>query len=277
MTTTTHSAEPALAALGFTDIEAAIYCELLRGMPSTGYRLAKAIGKAPANTYQALAGLAAKGAVMVDDGETKVYRATPSAELLSGLQQAFDASRWRAQAALEALHADAEDDRIYQLKTPDQIYRRAEAMIDGARDILLFDLFPEPLAMLQAALLKAHARGVMVAGLAYGAAPSLPFPTVVANSSDIVAERWPGLQLSLVADAREHLVALLSADGLSARHGVWSDSVYLACLKHSALATEIQVSAPGSTIDPSFQRLSLLQAHPAGLTRLIGPRATQSD
>jgi len=274
MTTNTELAETTLTALGFTDIEAAIYCELLRGAPSTGYRLAKAIGKAPANIYQALAGLAAKGAVMVDDGATKVYRATAPAELLTGLQQAFDASRWGAQAALEALHADTEDDRIYQLKTPEQIYKRAEAMIAAAREILLFDLFPEPLAILETPLVAAHARGVTVAGLVYGQAPSLPFPVVVASASAIVAERWPGLQLSLVADAKEHLAALLSLAGTSARHGVWSDSVYLACLKHSGLAAEIQVSAAGSHIDSSFDGISLLQAHPAGLTRLIGPRAS---
>jgi HTH-type transcriptional regulator, sugar sensing transcriptional regulator len=273
MTTNIETAETTLAALGFTDIEAAIYCELLRGAPSTGYRLAKAIGKAPANIYQALAGLAAKGAVMVDDGATKVYRATAPAELLTSLQQVFDASRWGAQTALEALHADSEDDRIYQLKTPEQIYKRAQAMIAAAREILLFDLFPEPLAMLETALIEAHDRGVTVAGLVYGAAPSVPFPVVVAGSSAIAFERWPGLQLSLVADGREHLLALLSPDGTAARHGVWSDSVYLACLKHSGLAAEIQLSAPGSWIDPSFQALSLLHAHPAGLTRLIGPRA----
>ena len=116
MTTNIDIPMQALEPLGFTEIEAAIYCELLRGPAATGYRLAKVIGKAPANTYQALASLASKGAVMIDDGETETYRSTPPAELLTGLQRAFDASLRKAQTALESLHAPVEDDRIYQLK-----------------------------------------------------------------------------------------------------------------------------------------------------------------
>jgi HTH-type transcriptional regulator, sugar sensing transcriptional regulator len=272
MTTNIEASKRALAALGFTEIEAAILCELLRGPPATGYRLAKAIGKAVANTYQALADLTAKGAVMIDNGETKTYRAIPPSELLSGLQHAFDASRREAEAALEALHAPVEDDCIYQLKTTSQIYERADGMIAGAGEILLFDLFPEPLARLEPALRQAHARGVVVAGLVYDSPPSLPFPVVVANSSTIVAERWPGLQLSLVADAREHLLALLSPDGATVRHGVWSDSAYLACLAHSGLAAEIQMSSVNPSEEVPFRHLSLLRSYPSGLARLIGPR-----
>jgi sugar-specific transcriptional regulator TrmB len=273
MTNNDKTAESAMAALGFTEIEAAIYCELLRSAASTGYRLAQAIGKAPANVYQALAGLAQRGAVMVDDGETKTYRATPPAELLGALQHAFDASRQEAQAALAALHAPAGDDRIYQLKVPAQVYERAESMIAAAREILLFDLFPEPLARLAPLLARAHGRGVAVAGLVYGETPELPFPVAAARSRVVVAGRWPGLQLTLVADASEHLVALLSPDGLAARHGVWSDSAYLACLQHSGLAAEIQLqtASPGAS-DP-FGGLSLLSAYPPGLRALIGPRA----
>jgi len=265
--------QSALTAIGFTEIEAAIYCELLRGPPATGYRLAKAIGKGPANVYQALASLAQKAAVMVDETAAKTYRAVPPADLMSGLQRAFDLARRDAQAALESLHAESRDDRVYQLKSPAQIYERAEAMIAGAREILLFDLFPEPLARLTPALNLAHGRGVAVAGLVYGPPPDLAFPVAPSVSSGVVADRWPGLQLSLVADASEHLVALLSQDGTVARHGVWSDSVYLACLKHSGLAAEIQLSALGDTRDLPFDSLSLLRAYPIGLTRLIGPSA----
>ncbi len=264
----------ALTSLGFTEIEAAIYCELLRGAPSTGYRLAKAIGKAPANTYQALASLASKGAVMVDEGGTKTYRATPPTELLTRLQRTFDASRCEAQAALEAVHAHAEDDRIYQLKSPAQIYERAESMIARASEILLFDLFPEPFAQLEPALKQAQARGVVVSGLIYHATPNLPFPVATARSSTIVAERWPGLQLTLVMDAREHLVALLSTGGASALRGVWSDSAYLTCLQHSGLAAEIQLASADPAVAAPFQDLSLLRAYPTGLTQLIGPPVT---
>lgn len=268
---------PALMEIGFTETEAAIYCELLRGPPATGYRLAKAIGKGPANVYQALADLAQKGAVMVSEGDAKTYRATPPADLLSGLRRAFDGAQREAQAALEALHAESSDDRIYQLKNPAQIYERADAMIAGAREILLFDIFPEPLDRLMPALVQAHARGVTVAGMAYRDPPPAPFPIAPARSSGMVAERWPGLQLSLVADARQHLVALLSSDGGAALHGVWSDSAYLACLQHSGLASEIQICAAQPPLDEALSRLSLLSAYPSGLVGLIGPKAPREE
>ncbi len=268
-------AETTLASLGFTDTEAALYCELLRGAASTGYRLAQAIGKAPANVYQALANLAQRGAVMVDDGETKTYRATPPAELLNSLQRSFDATRRKAQAALDSLYARAGDDRIYQLKAPAQVYERAESMIAGAREVLLFDLFQEPLAKLAPHLKKAHERGVTVAGLVYDKPPQLPFPVATMRSHSFVPDRWPGLQLSLVADASEHLLALLSPDGLAAPHAVWSDSAYLACLQHSGLAAEIRLSAINRDDSDPFGSLSLLRAYPPGLRGLIGPRSTE--
>ena len=219
--------------------------------------------------YQALSALAQRGAVMVDEGETRIYRATAPAELLRGLKRDFELARTQAQHALAGLESSVEDDRIYQLKTPTQVYERAEEMISGAREILLFDLFPQPLVQLTPHLSRAQARGVTVAGLCYGEKPDASFHLSQTASRDFAFARWPGLQLSVVADAREHLLALLSADGSSVHHGVWSDSAYLACLQHSGLAAEIRLLAraqPGP-----LEHLSLLQSYPAGLRALIGP------
>ncbi len=271
----TTNPEEALAALGFTETEARIYCELLRGGPATGYRLAQAIGKAPANTYQALSVLAQKGAVLVDDGDTKTHRAAPPEELLAGLKRGFDARREDAQAALAGLGAPMADDRIYQLRTPAQTYERARAMIAAAREVVLFDAFPGPLAELTPELTAAAARGVIVAGLTYGAATGLPFLTVDSHGGGLIGERWPGQQLSLVADAVGHLIVLLSPDGERVKHGVWSDSAYLACIKHSGLAAEIRLSVIEAG-DADVPDLSLLRAYPAGLRRLIGPAPTVS-
>lgn len=274
---TTNVPEQALAALGFTETEARVYCELLRGGPATGYRLAQAIGKAAANTYQALSALTQKGAVLVDDSEAKAFRAVAPEELLATLERGFDQRRIEAEAALKALHAPAEDDRIYQLKTVDQAYGRALALIHCAQEILLFDAFPAPLARLTPALLQAVARGVTVAGIAYAGPAPAEVGAIVSHGSDFVAERWPGQQLSLVADAREHMTALLSRDGQRVLNGVWSDSAFLACIKHSGLASEIRVSAlPRQDTDP-YAHLSLLRSNPAGLKTLLASRRPTSE
>jgi sugar-specific transcriptional regulator TrmB len=259
-----------LTALGFTETEALVYCELLTASPATGYRLAQAVGKAPANTYQALSALVQKGAAMVDESGGKSFRAVPPGELLAAMAAGFEARRTAAAEALERLARPAEDDRIYQLKSADQVMQRALAMIEGAREILLFDLFPGPLEALSPALERAAAQGVTVAGTSYGDAADRTAPFVLTRGADYVLRRWPGRQVSLVADAREHLDALLSRDGRSVLHGVWSDGAWLACARHNGLACEIRLAAQAEADDP-LSHLSLIRSAPPGLRALIGP------
>ena len=56
--------------------------------------------------------------------------------------------------SLEGLHEPQPDDRLYQLSSVDQVFERATAMIDGAKEIVLFDLFPEPFRRLEGALTR---------------------------------------------------------------------------------------------------------------------------
>lgn len=264
-----------LTALGFTETEALVYCELLKASPATGYRLAQAVGKAPANTYQALSALVQKGAAMVDESGGKSFRAVPPAELLAAMAAAFETRRKAAAEALERLAQPSEDDRIYQLKSADQVMQRALAMIEGAREIVLFDLFPEPLEALRPALERAAAQGVTVAGTSYGEAAGRTAPFLLVRGADYVLRRWPGRQVSLVADAREHLDALLSRDGRSLLHGVWSDSAWLACSRHNGLACEVRLSRHPDAVDP-LADLSLIRSAPEGFRALVGPEPAEA-
>lgn len=267
---TTNTAEAHLLAFGFTETEARVYCELLKGGPATGYRLAQGVGKAAANVYQALAALSQKGAVIADDGEAKSYRPVPPAELLAALERDFAARRQAAAETLAALHQPAADDRLYHLKSAGQVLEAARALIAGAREIVLFDLFPAPLAQLRPDFEAAAARGVTVAGKAYGQAPERgPLEIVVQDLTGLL-DRWPGQQVTVVADASAHLVALLSRDGGQVLNGVWSDSAYLACLQHSSLSAEIRLARAAPEGDDPLARLSLLSAQPPGLRRLTG-------
>lgn len=267
MTATTPVA--ALLDLGFTDIEARIFCELTRLGPATGYRLSKAIGKASANTYQALETLAQKGAVIVDEGETRIWRAAPAAELIAALGARFQQRSQSALAALADLKPPAAEARLYAVKTPDQVISRARAMIEAAREILLFDLFPEPYAALEPDLVRCGARGVRVVGQVYGDGPTR-VPAVSQPVAETQLAAWPGRQVTIIADGREHLTALLSRDGQRCRHGVWSDSVYLACLYHSGLAAEIVLGAQARGLTLPFDP-SLFGSRPPGLDALTDP------
>ncbi len=273
-------ADKALTELGFTDLEAQLYCELLKSAPATGYKLAQAAGKAAANVYQALGVLEQKGAVVVDSGDTKSFRPVAPAELMSTLQARFAARQEAARTALERLHVPAQSDKIFQLRDSTQALTRARQMLTSAREIVLFDLFPGPLRMLTPDLAAAAARGVQVAGIVYSDDFPTEFLCVRSHGNARVPENWPGSQLTLVADAREFLVALLSEDSAQLRHGFWSDSAYLSCLQHSGLSCEVRLSSLGLRNEDPLAKLSLLPAMPEGLRELSAisakPRARAS-
>ncbi|NVJ02750.1 TrmB family transcriptional regulator [Myxococcus sp. AM009] len=270
-------ADEGLVALGFTEMEARVYCELLKGAPATGYRLAQALGKAPPGIYQALASLEHKGAVLVEEGEPRSFRPVPPDEVLTALQRGFEVRRREAADALRRLHAPVQDDRIYHLKSTAQVMERARAMIAGATERLLFDLFPPPFGALAPALTEASARGVSIAGLVYDASPKVSFDCVRSSDADFVRERWPGAQLTLVVDAREFLVALLTPDGTGVKQAIWSDSVYLSCLQHSGLSAEVQQSAPRSARTRLARSFSLIASSPPGLRHLVGQQSLSSS
>jgi predicted transcriptional regulator len=264
--------ERALAEMGFTELEARLYCELLRASPATGYRLSQIVGKAPANVYQALASMSQKGIVVADDDETKHYRAIAPAEVLEDLRQDFDRRRVLAEEALKKVFAPPERDRIYQVRTPQQVMDRARAMIEAARTIVLFDLGPELLEVLGPSLTKASASGVTVAGVTYAPTPDLGFPCVETVGA-AYRDRLPGQPLTVVVDAREYLMAHLSRDGAQVLHGVWSDSPYLACVEHSGLSCEIRLSALKVKDDP-MAYVGLFRAIPEGPFELDCPGET---
>ena len=85
-----------LVALGFTALEAEIYSLLLEEeAPATGYRVAQALRKPASNIYKALESLESKGAVMVDEGESRLCRPIPPEELLRPARASFPATSGR--------------------------------------------------------------------------------------------------------------------------------------------------------------------------------------
>jgi len=254
-----------LVGLGFTEVEAKAYCELLRTGPLTGYRLASAIDKAPSNIYQTLDSLSRKGAVLADNTEPKTFRAVPATELLSSLERGFKRRKQGALQSLRAIPHSAPLDRFYSLRTVEQTYERARMMLGKAKEIVLFDLFPQPLRVLNVALQKAASRGVVIGGIGYGPQLSQSFLQMWNHPWDLVANTWPGLQVTVVVDARECLIALLSKDGEEVKHSMWTDSVYLSCLQHSGLACEIQVAAKKREVSDPIVTMGLITTPPIGL------------
>ena len=92
-----------------------------------------------------------------------------------------------------------------------------------------------------------------------------------------IIHRWPGDQLSIVADAREYLLALLSHDGGQVHHAVWSNGSYLSSLQHNALASEIRLWAIVPDDRDALAEIALLRAFPPGLRTLVGADAAAAE
>ena len=233
-----------LASLGFSEIEADAYVFLVRVWGGWAYRVAQAIQRTAANTYKAMESLEARGAVMVEESDPRLYRAVPAGELLSNIERTFRRHADGAARLLASLSStDAEDDRVYHLRDPGQVFARSAAILEGAKQVALLDLFPEPLAELRPALEACIARGVRVALLVYESI-LIDGATVIQNQqASVVRARWPGQWLNLAADSSEQVHALLTPDGDEVVHATWSASPFLAHLYQSGLLGELLASA----------------------------------
>ena len=157
----------ALEGLGFTGLEATTYLHLLRTSPSTGYRVAKETGRTFSTIYRVLESLERKGALVLDDGESKLYRAVPTADLVRQMKVKFEGHGTRLVEASRQIPTSELDDRIYQLKTPDQIYEKARAILRESRERVLLEISPGPLAELRTVVEETGERGVDVTARLY--------------------------------------------------------------------------------------------------------------
>jgi HTH-type transcriptional regulator, sugar sensing transcriptional regulator len=261
--------------LGFTDIEARVYCFLLGESPATGYRIAQGIGKAAANTYKAIDDLVQRGAVLVDEGETRLVRAVRPRELIAAIEREQNERKRRATSALEAIKSVTPDERVYRLTTPKQVLERARAMLKGTKEIVLADLFPPVAEALAGDLEKTARNGLRVVAKFYLPVRIPKVEHVFAKETQLIFAAWPGAQLSLVSDAREHLFALFSPDLERVHQAVWSNSVFLSCLAHNHLASEFH--ADGVSEFARGKSISLLRVKPPGLADLASAYSNASS
>jgi sugar-specific transcriptional regulator TrmB len=254
------NAEPcvqSLVAFGFTALEAEVYVFLLQESPATGYRVAQGIGKPVANTYKAIASLQAKGAILVEEGANRLCRAVPADELLQRLERQFQENRQRAAQALATLKASPDDDRVYHLRTWEQVMERSRQMLASCEQVAVLDLFPDPLAQLRTDIAETAARGVRTLIKAYAPAQIEGADVVVNPHGHTVLKRWPGQWLNLVTDGRESLLAFLTRDGKGVHQALWSGSAYLSWVYHSAVSCETILAAAEQSLEKGATRAEL--------------------
>ncbi len=157
-----------LKQLGFSDNEAKVYIELLKGFPATAYQIAKRTGLAGANVYQVLATLLQKGLVLTTEGEKKLYSPIEPKSWLAERKAKFAQNIEFLLKELSDLYENLDEDYlIYRLKNKEAVYRKVSELIDSAEHEIYFDFFPKLFDKWADYLGKAAKRGIIVKGIVY--------------------------------------------------------------------------------------------------------------
>ena len=258
--------------LGLTVLESEVYAYLLENSPATGYRVAKFIGKPTANTYKALRSLQDKGAVIIEESTNRLCRAVPMDEFLDALERRFLNSKDEAQKELAKLKPAPDDERLYYLHTPDQVFERLRQMLQRCRYIALLDLFPWALDQIKDDVESAASRGIRTAAKVYRPCEIPGVEVVIAPEGNKTMERWPGQWANGVVDGKEHLLAFFSRDGARVLQAVWSSNTYTSWVYHSSMMHELLhgvlsedwSSLSGNlNVPEQYQRLQAMKAEEA--------------
>ena len=205
-----------LVQFGFTPTETRVYLALLPISPATGYAVAQAAHLARANAYDALEGLAARGAVTRLPGRPVRFSALEPDALVGRLRREFTSGLDSLAAALSRIQRAETGSGLPAIESiPDaaSFVERAAACALEARSELLAVIGPWAAGAF-AARESAHAR-VSARVLSLGT----PAPAGAAVREVIEREietYWGGRPVALVADRRSAVCGVVLHDGRAA-------------------------------------------------------------
>ena len=230
--------EESLEALGLTHMEALAYAYLVANPSSTGYRVARGIGKPTANVYRALESLHRKGAVLQDRAVTPSFRALAPGDLLARLEAEFNQKKSRAARELASLQPEKEDERVYALRGADQVLAKARILLASARKLVLVDTVSSVAGRLTGDFGDARKRGTRVLLRVRAIDGNVDSAREHRDTFvDAVAPSGSHTSVRVVADARETLVAWFDDHG-DVQDAFWTRSPLLARTMHEAMTSE---------------------------------------
>lgn len=128
-----------LEQFGFTPTESSVYKALLTIGPSTGYAVAREIGIARANVYQALESLTRRGAAQKAATDPIIYSASGPAAIAGALEREFRRDLADLDQKLREVPMSGSRGRVdlELITTTDQLLARAASCVDAATTELL--------------------------------------------------------------------------------------------------------------------------------------------
>jgi sugar-specific transcriptional regulator TrmB len=200
-----------LERFGFTPTETKSYQALLKLGPSTGYGVARELGIARANVYQALEALVRRGAARKAATIPSQYAAVSPASLLAELERGFRRDLGQLDESLRRLpqgQGDAIGD-LEVLATPRRLIARAVDAASGATTEVLAVFGPWADGF-GAALDKARGRGAAIRAVSLGPSPLEGIIVRSVGESEL-RSYWGGLPIAVVVDRSHTVFGVLSA------------------------------------------------------------------
>ena len=202
-----------LARFGFTPTEAKVYLALLPISPATGYAVAQAAKLARANTYDALEGLAGRGAVTRLPGRPVRYAALDSDALVLRLRREYSSdldSLAEALSRARQVRSMAGLASVESLADPASLFARAIDCARSARSELFAVVGPwagETFADLEGGRGGVNRRVLSLGTPAPAGAAVRQVPTRE------IEDYWGGLPVALVADRRRAVCGVVRGAG----------------------------------------------------------------
>ncbi len=224
--------------MGLNRLEADVYLFLLTDKPTTAYGIGKGIGKPTANVYKAIASLASKGAVIIEDNKSKVCRAVNPNEFVGQFQKNILSKTESAKKLLANLKPQSNDERSYTIDSVPLVFERFEQMMKRCKTIAVVDAFPLTLERVVEPINEAIKRGVAVHIEAYKPIAIEGADMVVSSLGEKALEHWKSQQLNLIIDGEEHLIALMDNELKKVNQATWSSNTYLSCMLHAGFLRE---------------------------------------
>jgi sugar-specific transcriptional regulator TrmB len=234
--------------LGLTELESRVYAYLLSENPATGYRIAKAVGKPAANTYEAIRSLESKGALVVNEDKKRLCSPVPLRQFLAQTKRQFESHLLLAESRFLNLESISGDQRIYQIRNVDQVMERCRSIFETAEKIVLVDAFPRILTRLKTHLEKAIQRGVEVFVKTYEPMKISGAKTVCDPRRPSLLSVYSGDWLRAVADGHRCIHAYFT-DNVEVSQAIWSASGFVSLMGHFDLWTEFYMAKVARAIE----------------------------
>jgi sugar-specific transcriptional regulator TrmB len=206
----------ALHASGLSLYEARIYLGLLRHGAQNGNELSRSARVPSSKVYAVLDKLADEGIVHAirRDGGTRFSAIAPH-ELVARLRRRFNDPLDVLEEGLPQVAAPPGPNEVLAMGSREAVLASCRTLVDGASEEVSVSLWAPELDELVQPLREAHARGIQVYGMLYGAGGEVGLPgSWLAHSyADIVRSRIHGRMLTLVVDRQEAIVAHLPSAG----------------------------------------------------------------